>query len=319
MHPWAPVTGQITKHGEVLFGMKSGPIGIVNGWREEAAAMIVKLMPGDYFGVKSRVHQIGGLTLSEYECAPGAVIPEHSHHRTFMSFVLNGGWHEWYGAGKSRVRRPHTLAIHPAGEVHSEQIDASGSRAFHVEFSEEWLRKLEDHAVVLAGSLHVEAGPLIWLVLRLYAEFRRPETVSRLVIEGIILESIGELARETGDNAQRQPPAWLLQADEILRSRFTRQLSLPDIAREVGVHPVHLTRTFRRYFSCSIGERLRDLRIQSACRELATSDRPLAEIAVAAGFCDQSHLSRAIRRRTGLTPSVLRENGRPPEPLRERA
>jgi AraC family transcriptional regulator len=281
--------------------------------------MSVKLMPGDYFGVRNRARQVGGLTLSEYECAPEIIIPEHSHHRTFMSFVLNGGWQEWYGAGQSRVRRPHTLAIHPAGEVHSEQISDGGSRAFHVEFSEEWLGRLEGQAVVLAGSLHVESGPLIWLVLRLYAEFRRPETVSRLVIEGIILEIIGELARETGNIAKKPPPAWLLQADDILRSRFTRQLSLTDIAKEVGVHPVHLTRTFRRHFNCSIGERLRDLRIQCACRELATSDRPLAEIAISAGFCDQSHLSRAIRRRTGLTPSVLRENGRPPEPLRERA
>jgi AraC family transcriptional regulator len=280
--------------------------------------MPVKLMPGDYFGVRSRARQVGGLALSEYECAAGTVIPEHSHHRTFMSFVLNGGWQEWYGVGKLRVRRPHTLAIHPAGEVHSEQIGEGGSRAFHVEFSEDWLRKLDDHAVVLAGSLHVESGPLIWLVLRLYSEFRT-EAISRLVIEGIILESIGELARETSIRVQRSPPAWLLQAEDILRSGFRRQMSLPEIAREVGVHPVHLTRTFRRYFNCSIGERLRDLRIQCACRELATSNRPLAEIAIAAGFCDQSHLSRAIRRRTGLTPSALRENGRPHEPLRERA
>jgi AraC family transcriptional regulator len=281
--------------------------------------MSVKLMPGDYFGVRNRARQVGGLTLSEYECAPRTMIPEHSHHRTFMSFVLNGGWQEWYGAGQSRVRRPHTLAIHPAGEVHSEQIGDTGSRAFHVEFSEDWLRRLDDHAVVLAGSLHVENGPLIWLALRLYAEFRRPEEISRLVIEGIVLESVGELARETVELPKHQAPGWLLQADEILRSRFTRQLSLPEIAKEVGVHPVHLTRTFRRYFNCSIGERLRDLRIQCACRELATSNRPLAEIAISAGFCDQSHLSRAIRRRTGLTPSVLRENGRPPEALRERA
>jgi AraC family transcriptional regulator len=286
---------------------------------ERPPIMTVKLMPGDYFGIKHRARQSDGLTLSEYECAPGAIIPEHSHHQTFMSFVLNGGWQEWYGAGKSRVRRPHTLAIHAAGEVHSEQIGEEGSRAFHVEFSEDWLGNLGDHAAALGGSLHFESGPLIWLALRLYAEFRRPEAHSGLVIEGIVLESIGELSRKTSTMPRQQAPAWLLRVDEILRLRFRKQLSLPAIAKEVRVHPVHLARTFRRYFNCSIGERLRDLRVQCACRELAASDRPLAEIAISAGFCDQSHLSRAIRRRTGLTPSVLRENGRPPRPLRERA
>jgi AraC-like DNA-binding protein len=47
---------------------------------------------------------------------------------------------------------------------------------------------------------------------------------------------------------------------------------------------------------------------------LATSDRPLMEIAESAGFCDQSHLCRAVRRRTGLTPSALRGRGRATEP-----
>jgi AraC-like DNA-binding protein len=72
---------------------------------------------------------------------------------------------------------------------------------------------------------------------------------------------------------------------------------------------MYLAKTFRRYFGCSIGEHLRDLRVQHACRLLATSDRPFAEIAVDAGFCDQSHLCRAVRRHTGLTPGALRRRG----------
>jgi len=268
--------------------------------------MIRKLEPGAHYGHKNQTLTIGGLLLSEYDCQPNASIPKHSHEQTYVSFVLGGSWHESYGHGDARERRPHTLAIHPAGEVHSEQIGDRGSRAFHVEFSQEWLTNLGESAAVLASPVQLENGPLIGLALRLYAEFQRTDPYSPLIIEALVLESVGQLARHTFSSTGRRQPSWLTRAAEICRSRYRHPPSLNAIAEEVGVHPMHLTRTFRRYFGCSIGEHLRELRVQHACRLLATSNRPLAEIAASAGFCDQSHLCRAIRRRTGLTPAALR-------------
>lgn len=52
---------------------------------------------------------------------------------------------------------------------------------------------------------------------------------------------------------------------------------------------------------------MRRLRIESTCRELATSEAPIVEIALAAGFCDQSHFTRTFKRLTGIAPSQYRE------------
>jgi AraC family transcriptional regulator len=268
--------------------------------------MIRKLEPGAYYGDKNQALAIGGLLLSEFQCQPNACIPRHYHERTYLSFVLGGSWHESYGHGQVRECRPHTLAIHPAGEMHSEQIGDHGSRVFHVEFSDDWLEKLGESAAVLASPAQIASGPLIGLAMRLYAEFQRTDPYSPLIIEALVLEGIGHLARHTFSTSGRRQPPWLARAVDIFNSRYTRQLSLNAIAEEVGIHPLHLTRTFRRFYGCSIGEHLRELRIQHACRLLATSDQPLAEIAASAGFCDQSHLCRAIRSRTGLTPKALR-------------
>jgi AraC family transcriptional regulator len=268
--------------------------------------MNTKLEAGAHYGDKNQALTIGSLMLNEFEYEANTSIPRHSHERTYLSFCLSGTCQEAYGPDKTRERRPHTLAVHPAGEVHSEQIGERGSRAFHVEFSEEWLKNLGGSAAVLDRPAQIEGGPLIAQALRLYAEFQRTDPYSPLIIEALVLESIGHLARQTFSSSGRRKPPWLDRAIEIFRSRYTHQLSLNAIAEEVGVHPIHLTRTFRRYYGCSIGEHLRELRVQHACRLLATSDRPLAEIAATAGFCDQSHLCRAIRRRTGLTPRALR-------------
>jgi AraC family transcriptional regulator len=84
-------------------------------------------------------------------------------------------------------------------------------------------------------------------------------------------------------------------------------LKLADIAEAVGVHPVHLAQTFHKSYRCTVGDYVRRLRIESTCRELATSEAPIVEIALAAGFCDQSHFTRTFKRLTGIAPSQYRE------------
>lgn len=55
-----------------------------------------------------------------------------------------------------------------------------------------------------------------------------------------------------------------------------------------------------------IGETMRRKRVERATSLLRCSDAPAAEIAVAAGFCDQSHMIRAFRGLIGRTPSQVR-------------
>jgi AraC family transcriptional regulator len=67
---------------------------------------------------------------------------------------------------------------------------------------------------------------------------------------------------------------------------------------------------FRQEYGCTLGDYLRNLRIGFASRRLATSSAPLAEIALAAGFADQSHFTKAFRRATGMTPVAWRRHFR---------
>jgi AraC family transcriptional regulator len=49
-------------------------------------------------------------------------------------------------------------------------------------------------------------------------------------------------------------------------------------------------------------------RVRVASELIRTGNRPLSEIALAAGFCDQAHLTRVMRRSLGTTPGRLRRN-----------
>jgi AraC family transcriptional regulator len=83
------------------------------------------------------------------------------------------------------------------------------------------------------------------------------------------------------------------------------------LAQSVGVHPVTLARAFRQAFGCTVGEYVRHLRIERAAHQLAGTELSLAEIALAAGFSDQSHFSNLFRHHTGLSPSKFRQVVRP--------
>ncbi len=50
--------------------------------------------------------------------------------------------------------------------------------------------------------------------------------------------------------------------------------------------------------------------MEHASRALARSDMPLVEVALSAGFGNQSHLTRVFKRATGLTPAAYRRQQR---------
>ena len=117
---------------------------------------------------------------------------------------------------------------------------------------------------------------------------------------------LAEASRRAAKGAGRPAPAWLQQARALVEAHFAEPLTLAAVARRVGVHPVHLARTFRRVHQTTFAAYVRHVRIEFARRELAASIAPLGDIAAAAGFCDQSHFSRLFKRYTGLTPAEYR-------------
>jgi len=140
----------------------------------------------------------------------------------------------------------------------------------------------------------------------MYCEYRALDEASNLAIEGLALEMVAACLR-TPDCLTPAPPRWLEQAREILHAKYIDGLDVAMIAKVVDVHPAHLVRAFRRHYRCSMGEYVRTLRIEFACRELTLTDSSLAEVALAAGFSDQSHFSRTFKAQIGMTPGEFQK------------
>ena len=92
-------------------------------------------------------------------------------------------------------------------------------------------------------------------------------------------------------------------------------MKVNEIARAVEIYPAQLSREFGRFFKITSGEYLRQLRIESATKQLEQTDMTLSDIATANGFADQAHFSRAFRRPIKLSPA---QQQRLVKPLREK-
>lgn len=78
------------------------------------------------------------------------------------------------------------------------------------------------------------------------------------------------------------------------------------LAERSGAAPWSLTRAFRRAYGMTPSAFRLQARLQRAMRLAAETDWSFVSIAAEAGFVDQSHFNRALKRATRLTPSALR-------------
>lgn len=255
------------------------------------------------FGVLLERHAVGALTLTSRSYDANSDLPMHSHERPYVSLVTRGGYTERTREA-TRLCSRATVIYHPAGEEHSDRFHQAGARCFDIAIGAS-----ESRAAALPDrTLHTAGGSAAALTWRIYREFQTADDLSPLAIEGLTLELIATLGRAArpASPAQVVPPAWLQRARDYAHDRFDQPFSLASAAREIGVHPVHLARTFRQHHRRTMGEYVRELRIDFASRQLAASDDAIADIALAAGFADQSHFARTFKRLVGMSPARYR-------------
>ena len=139
-----------------------------------------------------------------------------------------------------------------------------------------------------------------------FKEIKIGDDVSSLAIQSRLLEVLGIMFRNTGD-AQNKKPVWAGKIKEILHDDFFKSHTLDGLAITLGIHPVHLSRYFPKYFHCGLAEYLRKLRVEKSLALLASKALSLTEVAFECGFSDQSHFSRCFKDIMGVTPLTYKK------------
>lgn len=241
----------------------------------------------------------------ETKLQPCAQVPMHTHENATIVQILSGQYRETF-RGACAPLPPLTVITKPPGEKHANDIGTQGACCLVIELPDKKLRELDGVARPCEAPLVHSSGPASHIGLRIVGELRQPDALTPFALEAAALQLLVALSRHRPREYRREP-AWMKIVRELLHEGRPDRLRLSDLASVVGVHPVHLAKTFRQIQGCTIGQYARKLQLDRATHMLSSTNIPPSEVAVAAGFYDQSHMSRAIRRETGLTATQIRE------------
>lgn len=260
---------------------------------------------GSFFGaIQGRREQCGAIFTDLRHTAPRK-LPMHSHELPFFALLLNGLYAERYGRRQAQYG-PFTIMFRPAGVPHQDEIGPRGLRFFEIELRPCWQKRVADYSVALDTPRdELGGGPLLWLGLKLFREVQASSAPDDLAVESLLAEILSFAACLRYLETRHAPP-WLSRILDKVQSEHCRRLSLDELAYEAGVHPVHLSRVFRRCVGEGISEYVHRLRVRSACERMLSPEASLAELSFSAGFADQSHFTRSFRKITGMTPAAFR-------------
>jgi AraC family transcriptional regulator len=244
------------------------------------------------------------LKVEEVAYAGGLCIARHADALPFFACTLAGlHWSSHSYGGHTCV--PGTVRFLPAGESH-ENYFPRASRCLLVKLQHDILRRAcEDSAIPSRpGQLVAHRAANLCKLLR--AELRHNDDLSSLAAEELTLELLLKEAKAPLSPAT-PIPGWLRRIHEMLHEETDARLTLADLARSAGRHPVQVCRQFHRRFSCTIGDYARRIRVARAQSLLRDSQLPVAQIALTCGFSDQSQFTTTFRRLTGLPPHRYRK------------
>jgi AraC-like DNA-binding protein len=260
----------------------------------------------DTAGSTIRRRDIAGFSLTEAVYDEGVSLGRHCHANVYLFLVLSGKYSEKH-THREFAWGEGALHLLPAGERH-ENVFATAVRCLRVKIEPQAIERLGDESRWALSEPREISGPLSqWLANRVLREFRAQDDVAPLALEGVLLEMLAESARSCDERQEPSAPTWLRRVREALDESYLMAPGLADLAAVGGVHPVHLSREFRKRYQITIGEYIRKRRIEHASGLLSNSGMPMAEIASTCGFSDQSHFCALFKKYSGLTPAKFRD------------
>lgn len=265
---------------------------------------------GRFYGAPTIERQLPSVRLAHLEATKRADhVDEHSHDDAHFVLATHG---RYITTAAGPETEGPALVFNPPGVVHRDRFVDGGGYFLAVSFEAADWRALADAGRVAAIDALRLTGPVARRAALRLTRSLLARDAEALSLEGLSLELAAQALAPTVDSDKR--PSWLDRAETFLADAFDQPISVADLAEIAGVHPVHLARGYRRWLGAAPGDRLRTRRLERAADLLMRGRDPIGEIALASGFCDQSHLNRQFVRAYGVTPGEFaRLCGRRPE------
>ncbi|HEX2912417.1 MAG TPA: AraC family transcriptional regulator [Chloroflexia bacterium] len=230
---------------------------------------------------------------------------------------------EWRGFSA----RTGDMFLNPAGSPSAElrwrSLSEEQPQTLRLELNVHLLERIAEEItggdgskVVLRGRAGFQDPLIAQLGLALYRELEQPSPASKLYAQTAaqllavhLVQHYSSIEQPLAQNetfptlTRRQ----MLQLTEFIEAHLHEELSLQCLAQQTGLSAYHFARLFRQATGESPHQYVLRLRLARARLLLKKSDLPISQVALEAGFADQSHFSRVFKSYLGSTPRAYRQ------------
>jgi AraC family transcriptional regulator len=177
---------------------------------------------------------------------------------------------------------------------------------------------LDPEKAQLVEALGVRDPQIEHAAMSLLSELRSGELGASIYAESLanvlavnLLRRHSSLGRSSARKLEHERPGGLPETSlrtalDYVGDNLAADLSLADIAREVGLSPYHFSRMFKISMGISPHQYVMRQRIERAKVLLKRTDLPVGVVAREVGFASSSHFAQQFRRLVGFAPSNLR-------------
>ncbi|MEO1450568.1 MAG: helix-turn-helix transcriptional regulator [Bacteroidota bacterium] len=261
-----------------------------------------QLQEGQFYGNSNFKACFNGITITDTEYTY-PYVDWHCHENPHFTFLLQGKLIEENKKEAYQLTRGDVV-FHNWQDFHRNIKPPEFSRGAHVEIKQTWAKALDIDLNQIEGSIQIQNPRLKNLVFKVLLESRQADLHTHTSIELLLLEILTGIHQDQKRLADKRP-SWLDKLEILIYENRDNLLRTRDICAELGIHPVHLSRTFHKHYGITFGQYGREIRLNKAVNSILARRHRLTDIAYLAQYYDQSHMNAAFRKHFKTTPKKV--------------
>ena len=261
-----------------------------------------------------------GVLMEKHACDPGERPEGNALDRSVLVMVCSPTWRGECKATNGVLKRETlgTLTILPKGLLPAMR-SVQAADLLYCAFDEAFVKEVADELEGRLAPPHDKRGDLrdraISEILNLLVtEVQSGGASGGLYVDSLVLALtirflfLGERQPTRSCRTAMLPQQHLFRVQEFIESRLEADLTLQELASEVGYSRSHFLRMFHATTGMTPHRYVLKRRVEHARQLLEQVESSIAEVAFRCGFSSQAHLTLAFRKEFGVTPAEYRRH-----------
>ena len=261
-----------------------------------------------------------GVLMEKHACDPGERQEGNALDRSVLVMVCSPTWRGECKATNGVLKRETlgTLTILPKGLLPAMR-SVQAADLLYCAFDEAFVRGVADELEGRLAPPHDKRGdlrdrPISEILNLLVAEVQSGGASGRLYVDSLALALtirflfLGERQTTRSCRTAMLPQQHLFRVQEFIESRLEADLTLQELASEVGYSRSHFLKMFHATTGMTPHRYVLKRRVERARQMLEQAEPSIAEVAFRCGFSSQAHLTLAFRKEVGITPGEYRRH-----------